>query len=271
MTSQGTTPRASTATPSQTGSSAGPLAVRCTHVTKEFGDGKEKLLALKDVSIQVEAGQMTLLVGPSGCGKTTLLSIISGLLPPTGGDVELFGTNLLSLSGSAKVQFRGKNIGFVFQQHNLLSSLTAAENVAVPLTLAGVSRRKALAAANEYLAKVGLARRGNSLPDVMSGGERQRVAVARALVHEPRLLMCDEPTASLDAHSGHVVMELLRNVAVETGRAVIVVTHDSRIFHYADAMIQMDDGRVVRAEKGYFDAHAPHVEAAPHFESTGEP
>jgi putative ABC transport system ATP-binding protein len=223
-------------------------AVVCRGVTKEFGDGDSKTLALRGVDMEVFAGQMTLLVGQSGCGKTTLISIIAGLLDPTAGDLSVLGQELRKLKGARLVDFRGKNIGFVFQQYNLLPALTAAENAAVPLLIAGVRRNTAVARAKAILESVGLGDRVNSLPNQMSGGQQQRVAIARALVHEPKLLVCDEPTAALDAHSGRTVMELLRKVAVQPGRAVIVVTHDNRVFEFGDRIIHMSDGRIERVE-----------------------
>ena len=223
-------------------------AVSCRGLTKEFGDGDSKVLALRGVDMDVSAGQMTLLVGPSGCGKTTLISIIAGLLDPTGGQLSVLGQDLRKLKGRRLVDFRGRNIGFVFQQYNLLPALTSAENAAVPLLIAGVKRPEAVARAKRILESVGLGDRVNSLPSQLSGGQQQRVAIARALVHEPKLLVCDEPTAALDAHSGHTVMELLRKVAVQPGRAVIVVTHDNRVFEFGDRIIQMSDGRIERVE-----------------------
>jgi putative ABC transport system ATP-binding protein len=227
---------------------ANHAAVTCRGLTKAFGDGDSRIMALRGVDMDVYSGQMTLLVGPSGCGKTTLISIIAGLLDPTDGDVMVLGEHLRKLKGTRLVNFRGKNIGFVFQQYNLLPALTAAENAAVPLLIAGRRRRDAVARAQEVLASVGLGDRGHSLPSQLSGGQQQRVAIARALVHEPRLLVCDEPTAALDAHSGRTVMELLRRVAVQPGRAVIVVTHDSRVFEFGDRIITMSDGRIEKTE-----------------------
>jgi putative ABC transport system ATP-binding protein len=229
---------------------AGPseLAVECRRLTKEFGDGDSRVRALRGVDLDVYAGQMTLLVGPSGCGKTTLISIIAGLLDPTEGEVRVLGQDLRRLGRRRLVQFRGEHIGFVFQQYNLLPSLTAAENAAVPLLIAGHRRREAVARASAVLESVGLGDRINSLPSQLSGGQQQRVAIARALVHEPKLLVCDEPTAALDAHSGHTVMELLREVAVQPGRAVIVVTHDNRVFGFGDRIAHMNDGLVESVE-----------------------
>jgi putative ABC transport system ATP-binding protein len=196
--------------------------------------------------VGVNPGELTLLVGPSGCGKTTLISVVAGLLDPTAGRIEVFGEDLAELRGRRLVEFRGRNIGFVFQQYNLLPALTAAENAAVPLIIAGGNRRRAVERAKEVLDGVGLGDKVNSRPNQLSGGQQQRVAIARALVHEPRLLVCDEPTAALDAQSGRTVMELIRRVAVQPDRSVIVVTHDSRVYGFGDRMILMSDGQVDR-------------------------
>jgi putative ABC transport system ATP-binding protein len=222
------------------------VGVACRGVTKEFGDGETRLRVLDEIDVEVATSELTLLVGPSGCGKTTLISIIAGLLDPTAGDVELFGVRQSALRGRRLVDFRAANVGFVFQQYNLLPALTAAENVAVPLLIQRWRRRDALAQASEALASVGLADRLRAIPTQLSGGQQQRVAIARALVHAPRLLVCDEPTAALDAHAGRTVMELLKQVAVQPGRSVIVVTHDSRVLEYGDRIIEMSDGRIVK-------------------------
>ena len=158
----------------------------------------------------------------------------------------MLGQDYRELRGGRLVRFRGENIGFVFQQYNLLPALTAAENAAVPLIIAGWRRPRAVARAREVLDEVGLGPRADALPKNLSGGEQQRVAIARALVHDPKLLVCDEPTAALDAKSGHKVMELIRKVAVQPGRATVVVTHDNRVFELGDRMIFMSDGRVER-------------------------
>jgi len=223
-------------------------AVSCRDVGKEFGTGDTRTLALRGVTLEILAGQMTLLVGPSGCGKTTLISIIAGLLNPTAGEVTVLGEPLHRLSSARLVAFRGKQIGFVFQQFNLLPALTAAENAAIPLLIAGWSRARGVERAKAVLDSVGLANRVDSYPNQLSGGQQQRVAIARALVHEPRLLVCDEPTAALDAQAGRTVMELMRQVAVQPGRAVIVVTHDSRVLDFGDRIVTMSDGQVVDVE-----------------------
>lgn len=229
--------------PSSVGFRSGQ-AVKCRGVTKTFSAGESTVHALRGVDADIEFGELTLLVGPSGCGKTTLISIIAGLLDPTAGDVAVLGHDRRELRGSKLVQFRQKNIGFVFQQYNLLPALTAAENVAVPLIIGGTPRHKAVEAAAESLESVGLGDKIKALPNQLSGGQQQRVAIARALVHKPRLLVCDEPTAALDGSSGRRIMELLRNVSVEQDRVVIVVTHDNRVFDFGDRIISMSDGVV---------------------------
>ena len=219
-------------------------AVALGGVTKDFGAGDARVQALRGINLDIPSGEMTLLVGPSGCGKTTLISLIAGLLEPTAGEVVVLGANLTRMSDRRKVQFRGRHIGFVFQQYNLLPTLTAAENAAVPLLIQGSPRKAAVKQASVLLDQVGIGGRANSLPAELSGGQQQRVAIARALIHEPRLLVCDEPTAALDAHSGQVVMELLRKVALGADRAVIVVSHDSRVYKFGDRIVHMSDGRI---------------------------
>lgn len=224
------------------------MAVVCRQIVKEFGEGETKTIALRGVDLEVFSGQMTLLVGQSGCGKTTLISIIAGLLNATSGSISVLGHDIKAMTGTQLVRFRQKNIGFVFQQYNLLPTLTAVENAAIPLIIAGSPRRQALETAKQVLTSVGLGSRMHLMPNQLSGGQQQRVAIARALVHEPRLLVCDEPTAALDAQSGQTVMELLRTVALQAERAVIIVTHDNRIFGFGDRIIHMDDGVVSRVE-----------------------
>src|SRR5437899_6576646 len=224
------------------------IAISCRDLHKHFGNGA-RVEALRGVNFEARLGELTFIVGPSGCGKTTLLSIITGLLDVSAGEVELFGRNASRLPANQRILFRRENIGFVFQQFNLLPALTAAENAAVPLIAAGMKRTEAVERAKALLDQLGLNERRDALPAQLSGGQQQRVAIARALVHEPRLLVCDEPTAALDARSGQTAMELLRRVAVQPGRAVIVVTHDSRVFGFGDRIVHMDDGRVEKVEK----------------------
>ncbi len=219
-------------------------AVECRGLDKDFGEGETRVQALCGVDLEIPSGELTLLVGPSGCGKTTLISIIAGLLDPTRGEVTVLGERLTEMRSGPKISFRGKNIGFVFQQFNLLPALNAAENAALPLLIAGWNRARAVAKASSLLEAMGLAGRAHSMPSELSGGQQQRVAIARAIVHEPRLLVCDEPTAALDAHSGQLVMELIRQVAVHRDRAVIVVTHDQRVYRFGNRIISMSDGRI---------------------------
>jgi putative ABC transport system ATP-binding protein len=231
-----------------TGDAARATAVACGQVRKSFGQGEAAIEVLRGVDFEAVQGKLTFLVGPSGCGKTTLISVIAGLLDRSAGRVELFGQDLEGLTPRERILFRRQNLGFVYQQFNLLPALTAAENAAIPLLAAGMRRPEAVARAKDLLVKLGLEHRLDALPAKLSGGQQQRVTLARALVHEPRLIICDEPTAALDHATGEAVMELLAENAVHPERAVIVVTHDNRVFHYADAVAHMDDGRIVKTE-----------------------
>ena len=225
------------------------IAVFCRDVTKVFGQGDTQVQALRGIDLEMSLGELTMLVGPSGSGKTTLLSVITGLLNATSGDLVVLGERPTRLSSEDLILFRRKNLGFVFQQYNLIPALNAAENVAVPLLADGVKRQHAVARGRELLATLGMAHRAQALPSELSGGEQQRVALARALIHEPRLIVCDEPTSALDGRTGHAVMELLSATAVRPDRAVIIVTHDARIFDFADRIAHMDDGRIVSLEE----------------------
>ena len=226
------------------------VAVRVRGVTKEFGTGGSLTRALRGVDLDVPYGELLILAGPSGCGKTTLVSIVAGTLEPCEGEVVVLGKDLVAMASGRKVRFRRENVGFVFQSYNLLPSLTAAENAAVPLLIAGWRRSRAVEAASDVLDKLGLGDRLANLPSELSGGQQQRVAIARALVHGPRLLVCDEPTSALDAENGRITMELISNIAVQPDRAVIVVTHDSRVYSFADRIANMEDGRIESVEAG---------------------
>jgi len=221
------------------------LAVECRAIEKYFGRGATRIQALRGVNLQVPFGELTMLVGPSGCGKTTLLSVIAGVLNATGGAVEVLGERVDALSGDRLVQFRRQNLGLVFQQFNLLPALTAAENAAVPLLASALPRKASVERAAALLDLLGMSDRVRAYPSERSGGQQQRVALARALVHDPRLIVCDEPTSALDAETGNQVMELLAAHAVRPDRATIVVTHDNRIFPFADRIVHMEDGHII--------------------------
>lgn len=227
------------------GTESPPAAIRARGVTKSFGAGDTKVTVLKGIDLDVRLGELLLLVGESGGGKTTLLSVIAGILDIDEGQLDVLGIPLPELSNAKKTRFRGRTMGFVYQQFNLLPALTAAENVAVPLFIHGVRRGEALARARTMLERVGLGDRTEFLPSKLSGGQQQRVAIARALVPEPRLLICDEPTAALDGPNGQKIMELLREIGRSPDRAVVVVTHDSRVFHFGDRIAELTDGQIV--------------------------
>jgi putative ABC transport system ATP-binding protein len=238
--------------------SAAP-AISVRSVVKDFGAGQTAVRALHGIEADILPGELTFLVGESGSGKTTLISIIAGILYPSEGTVRVFGTEIYDLRENDLVKFRLANIGFIFQQYNLIPTLTAAENASVPLIAAGVPKPEAIARARETLERLNIGNLAERLPRQMSGGQQQRVAIARALVHNPRLVVCDEPTAALDAASGRRVMDLLREVALDADRAVIIVTHDNRVFDLADRILDMEDGRIVKDERPAKPAQgAPH-------------
>jgi putative ABC transport system ATP-binding protein len=233
------------------------IAVSCRGVTKVYAEGNAATVALRGVDLEAYFGEVLLLVGPSGCGKTTLLSVIAGVLDPTEGEIRVFGREIHTMASSEKTRFRKENVGFIFQSYNLLPTLTARENVAVPLLIQGVRRPEALRRAGEELTEVGLGDRAGSFPRQLSGGQQQRIAIARALVSHPKLIVCDEPTANLDGETGARVLTMLRSVAVARDRCILLVTHDTRVFPYGDRIAEMLDGRIVRVVPGGRDvAHA---------------
>jgi putative ABC transport system ATP-binding protein len=217
--------------------------VQIEDVHKSFVMGKEAVPALRGVSLDVKRGEILCLMGPSGSGKTTMLNIIGGLDTPSRGHVSVDGENVVALNEEKLAALRLRKMGFVFQNFNLLSNFTAMENVQVPMVLMGQRDPKR---AKELLGLVGLGDRMTHYPSELSGGQQQRVAIARALVHAPPLLVCDEPTSALDSENGLRVMEILRSVARQDNRTVIVVTHDPRIYKFADRMAEMEDGRIHR-------------------------
>jgi len=228
------------------------VGVQCRDVKMEFTTAAGVVQVLKGVDFDAPPGKLTMLAGPSGCGKTTLISLVAGLLRGAKGSMNVFGQEITQLSGKMLVPFRLNNIGFIFQQYNLLAGLTSRENVAVPLVANGRDWTSALRKSDELLDKLGMATHAEKFPNQLSGGQQQRVAIARALVHEPKLLLCDEPTAALDGQSGQTVMTMLRELAVHPDRAAIVVTHDPRVYAYADRIAHMEDGLIVKVEECNF-------------------
>jgi putative ABC transport system ATP-binding protein len=221
------------------------IAVCCRGLVKSYGEADARTRALRGVDLDVRPGELLLLVGPSGCGKTTLVSIITAILDQDEGQCQVLGRDLLHMHADERTRFRGRNIGFVFQDFNLLPSLSAVDNVSIPLLLNGVPRDQARARARQLLESVGIGGRADARPSKLSGGQQQRVAIARALVHDPALVVCDEPTSSLDHETGHAMMMLLRDKVRSPERALIVVTHDNRIFEFADRIARMEDGVIV--------------------------
>ncbi len=224
--------------------------VQARGVTKSFGEGGTRIPVLKGVDLDVARGEVLFLVGPSGSGKTTLLSVIAGILESDEGEVRILGEPILELSASDKTRFRRDHLGFIFQQYHLLPTLTAVENAAVPLLIRGVPKQDALIQAEKILGTMGMGERLKALPTRLSGGEQQRVAIARALVGDPQLLLCDEPTANLDGETGHRIVQQLHDVGKQPDRGVIIVTHDTRIFEFADRIVHMEDGRVDQIQHG---------------------
>jgi putative ABC transport system ATP-binding protein len=224
-------------------------AVLCTGITKSYVSDQTVTPALRGVNLEVRSGELFMLVGPSGCGKTTLISVIAGILLQDGGSCEVLGKNVKAMSDGDRTSFRGESIGFVFQAYNLVPTLNAVENVSIPLLLNGVPRAEATHRAAEMLTKVGLKEKLYTHPTALSGGQQQRIAIARALVHNPRIIVCDEPTSALDHSTGADIMELFRHEALSGNRTLIIVTHDSRIFHFADRIGVMDDGLITQIAK----------------------
>ncbi len=224
------------------------IVIRAEQLTKVYGNGATAFRALADVDLEIRAGELTLLMGPSGSGKTTLLSILGCILRGTAGSLEVLGERVEALPESELPRIRRDAIGFVFQGFNLFPALTARENVSLALDVRGVRRAEAEMRAAELIREVGLADKSKSYPADLSGGQKQRVAIARALAGDPPIVLADEPTAALDSTSGKNVIELLRRLAHEHGRAVVMVTHDPRVLSYGDRIIHLEDGRIVREE-----------------------
>ncbi len=222
--------------------------IEATHVGKIYGDGSTRLVVLKDINLALDGGKLTVLMGPSGSGKTTLLSILGCMLAPTAGTVRVCGTSIGKAPSEELAKIRRQHLGFVFQSYHLFSTLTVAENVMLALDVRGERGPRALAKTEAVLTSVGLASKMRSFPRQLSGGEQQRVAIARAIVAEPSAILADEPTASLDAANGRATTAILSAIAKERGRAVLVVTHDQRVFEFADRIIYIQDGVLARDE-----------------------
>ncbi len=224
--------------------SSSDLVVECRGVSKWYKSGDGIVRALEGVDLEVHSGEMLMLVGPSGCGKTSLISIIACILSYEEGSVAVCGSDVQALSGRSRAKLRQKNIGFVFQSFNLIPSLTASENVAIPLVTGGLSLRQACSRAVPLMERVGLKGKERSFPSQLSGGQQQRVAIARSLIHRPRLIVCDEPTSALDHRNGELAMQLLKEESRSSGCTIVVVTHDNRIFHHGDRIATMNDGKI---------------------------
>jgi putative ABC transport system ATP-binding protein len=226
------------------------IAIEASGLVKWFGEGDAKTTALKEVSLKAYLGEMLYIVGPSGSGKTTLLSVLSGILRPNAGNVLVEGKDIWALGADGLAEFRLHKIGFVFQDYHLFPRLTTAENVAIPLILRNRPWEEAVSEAVKYLEIVGLKRRAELLPAKLSGGEQQRVAIARAVVSQPDILIMDEPTASLDGDTGRDIVGFVRRNILNEKRCVVVVTHDDRIYEFADRTLKMEDGRLSGTETG---------------------
>jgi len=228
-------------------------AVQATAINKWFGEGEARTYAVKDVSFEANFGEMLYVVGPSGSGKTTMLSMISGILRPNSGTVRIEDADIWNLSSDALAEFRLHRIGFVFQDYHLFPRLTTAENVAIPLILQHRDWDAALTEATRNLEIVGLKARAQLPPVKLSGGEQQRVAIARAIVSRPDILIFDEPTASLDGDTGRNIVKFVREQLLTDRRCIVIVTHDSRIYEFADRIMRMEDGRVTGVNQSQLD------------------
>jgi len=224
-------------------------AIVATDLVKTFGEGDAQTIAVKGASFEAKWGEMLYLVGPSGSGKTTLLSMISGILRPTSGSVKVKQTEIWQLSNDELAEFRLKSIGFVFQDFHLFPRLTTAENVAIPLILRGENWGQAQKEAVKYLEVVGLTGKAHLPPVKLSGGEQQRVAIARAMISQPDIMILDEPTASLDGDTGRRIVDFVKKQILTPSRCILIVTHDSRIYEYADRIMHMEDGRITGFDK----------------------
>ena len=233
--------------------------LRGDSIVKELGSGAGLVMALKGVSLELVPGELTLLMGPSGSGKTTLLSILGCIMKPTSGTIQLAGMSIDGLSAEELAKVRRDHIGFIFQSYNLFPTLSALENVRIALDVRGIKGFAATSRAEEVLREVGLGHRLTNYPSNLSGGEQQRVAVARAIASSPSIVLADEPTAALDGENGHAVMALLARIAKEQNRSVLAVTHDPRTLGYADRVVRIEDGKIVGEERRPEGINAPEI------------
>jgi putative ABC transport system ATP-binding protein len=223
--------------------------IEATGIAMALGEGAGRVDALKDINLSLAGGELTLLMGPSGSGKTTLLSVLGCMLSPTGGTVQIRGRSTTGLDAEQLAQLRRDNVGFVFQSYHLFLTLTAAENVRLALDVRGERSPLARVKAEKALAIVGLSHKANAFPRALSGGEQQRVAVARAIVGDASVILADEPTAALDSENGQAVMTVLADIAKDPARAMFIVTHDPRIMPFADRILRIEDGRIVSDQR----------------------
>ncbi len=225
-------------------------AIVATDLSKWFGEGETRVTAVDGVALTAHFGEMLFIVGPSGSGKTTLLSMISGILRPNAGMVQVKGADIWTLNNDQLADFRLNTVGFVFQDYHLFPRLTTAENVAIPLILKRHNWSESIDQANQYLEIVGLKGRGETLPVTLSGGEQQRVAIARAIISRPEILILDEPTASLDGDTGRMIISFVKEKILNASRCILIVTHDARINEYADRILHMEDGHLTATDQG---------------------
>jgi putative ABC transport system ATP-binding protein len=221
------------------------VLVKLEAIDKTYGEGNTATHAIKGIDLEIYEGELLMIVGPSGSGKTTLISIIAGILDASSGTCTVLGQNMQSMHNGEKTKFRGANIGFVFQAFNLVPMLSSLENIAIPLIINGAEYEDAIKEATKMITVMGMQEKIESFPPELSGGQQQRIAIARSCIHSPKIIVCDEPTSALDHETGAKVLDLLKQKALEPGRALIVVTHDARIFSFADRIVRMEDGKIV--------------------------
>lgn len=220
------------------------ITIQCSHVSKAFGKDSSRIEVLKDINLTTYENELIMIMGPSGSGKSTLISIIAGILHQDSGECLLLDVSINDLVGEEKTRFRAKHIGFIFQTFNLIPTLTAVQNAAMPLLLMGISSDEAFAKSEELLLRFGLDQQRYRFPSSLSGGEQQRVAIARGCIHKPKILLCDEPTSFLDSQRGKAVIEILREIKTTQNSTLIIVTHDPRILEFADTIIYIQDGAI---------------------------